>query len=84
MAIMSELEFMGDVKGKNTIETICHCGYIWSDNSKRFYYNDSGVKSQAILELHKFMEKCTVNCNECCHVSTINLLFEGVNKVLKD
>ena len=37
MAIMSELEFMGDVKGKDTIETIRYCGYIWSDNLKRSY-----------------------------------------------
>ena len=62
----------------------CVRGYIWSDNSKRSFYYDIGVKLQALLEFHKYIEKFTVKCNNCCHVNAINLLYEGFNKVLRD
>ena len=31
-----------------------------------------------------YIYKFTVNCNDCCHVNAINLLYEGVNKMLRD
>ena len=67
----------------DTIKTIRHCGYIFLDNSKHSYYNVTEVKLQALLELHKYTEKCTMNCNDCCHVNAMNLLNEGVNEVIQ-